>query len=353
MAWTTGAVDYAAIANAIAIIFEDKIAWQINRAVVLGQLLAVKPGRGQNITWDIRTGTAVPTTPQLADGADVTTFNSDTKQPATLYYGNYYDAFAVGGMAIDLAMSSANPAELEDLVGEELVESTTRIAAGIAYDVYNGNGATAPPTIMGLCDSTNGGLLATGTYATVSRSGYPQWASNVISNGGVRRPITFGQMQDMERKIYVASGKLPDLIVADPVTYEKYGQLFQGARRYIEDITLASGKKITADGGWKALEFNGIPIVRDIMCPAGTMLFLSTDEVFLVQPPSLAPGNMGETSATGTPEAQYGGSKMNLRVKVKALAETGDHMKIAQFCRVQAQVRRPQACGQIVDLLTS
>ena len=351
MAWVTGGVDFAALTDALATKYEDQIAWQINRAVVLAQLLPVTPGQGKNIQWDLRTGTAVPTTAVIADGADVSTWNSDTKVPAVLQYGTYHDAFTISGKALDLARASGNPAELANLIEEELSESITRLAVAIAYDLYVGTGATNHINGLVTATSTAGALAATGTYATIARSGYAQWAGNVLSNGAVERALTLELMRDMDRTIYTASGKNADLIVCGPLAHEAYGNLLGQPRRYVQDVTVR-GIKITLDGGFKSLEFDGVPVIRDSLCPAGYMLFLNTEQVHLKQPPMM-PGNRGMVALAGTPESQFGAGSMKLTAKVKALAETGDHVKIALFAYPQIQVKRPNACGMISDLLTS
>lgn len=353
MAWVAGGVDLAELTTALATLFEDRIANQINRAVVLGQLLPVTAGQGKNIQWDAKVGTAVPTSAVLAEGADVVTWNHDTVTPAVLQYGTYHDAFAIGGLSLDLAAAAGNPAELANLLEQKLQESVTRLAAAIATGIYSGTGATG--NILGLFHTAGGdpagALQATGTYASISRAAQPQWASNVLANGGVERALTIELMREMDRRIYEASGKNADLIVCPPLIHEKYGLLLGQPRRYVQDVYVR-GQKITLDGGYKALEFDGIPVIRDALCPAGHMAWLTTEEVHLKQPP-MSPGNRGTVTLAGTPEAQFGAGTMRLTAKIKALAETGDHIKIGLFAYPQLQVKRPNACGQIADLPTT
>lgn len=347
------AVDLAAIANALATIFEDQIVQNINRAIVLSQLLPVKDGNGRNLSWIARFGTAAPAGAVIADGADVSVYNSDTKVPATLDYGTYHDAFSITGKARAAAALARNPAELEDLYGEELEESVTRLAMAIAGDFYDGDGST--DTIMGLLDSTAGGLIATGTYANIVRGTYAQWAGNVSANGGTPRALTFGLMRTIRRLIYTASGMKPDLIMCSPITHEKYGELFGENRRYVDTVRLR-GQKIVLDGGYQVLEWDGIPVVEDVNCPDGQMVFLNTRYV-LIRPLPHAPDAVnqgkGMVPLHGTEEEQYGAGKNVLTARINPLAITGDAYKFQLINYPQIQVKRPNCCGILDDLETS
>ena len=338
----------ATFSAALTKLFEDKIITQVNRAVVGAQLLEVIEGRGQNVQWPARVGTQ--TGYVLADGADVTDYHSDTKVPAVLQYGTYVESLAVSDKAIAAARASTNPTEMLDLLAEETMEAVPRLARKIGADFYSGTGAA--DTILGLVHTAGGNpagaLQATGVYAGIDRAVYPQWASNVVHNGGVARPLTTLLMRDTEREIYVASGMNPDLILCDPYQHEQYGLLLGPSRRYLQEVTLR-GQKITLDGGYKALDFDGTPVIRDAACPAGTMLFMCTEHCRLYQlktPEATLP-------VAGTPEAQFGAGRTRLSTRIKALAPTGAHIKLMMDCWVQLQIRRPNCCGQLKDLATS
>lgn len=342
-------VSLSTITGVLATLFEERIAWQINRAVVLGQLLPVSPGTGKNIQWVARFGTAAPAGAVIADGADVSTFNSDTKKAAVLQYGTYHDAFAITGKARAGAMAARNPDELANLFAEEIEESVTRLAMAIAVDLYTGDGTT--DTIHGLLD-TAGGVSSTGTYAGIDRSVDTQWASNEDNNGGTPRALTLSLMRAMRRSIYTASGERPDLIVTDPIQHEKYGQLMGSERRYVDNVRMR-GEQIRLDGGYQVLEFDGIPVVEDINHPAGKMTFLTTRHVHLKQLPH-APDSINRSSGMvmlhGTPEEQYGVGSSQLAARIQPLAITGDAYKFQLITYPQIQVKRPQACGVIEDL---
>lgn len=342
-------VDLAEIAGTLTTIFEDRIANQINRATVVLQLLPVGPGTGKNVQWGARFGTGVGTT--RADGADLITadFLNDDKEPANLDYGTYDAPFAVTGKAAAGAMAAGNPAELEDLFADELGDAIERLAKGIQGDVYTGSGAT--DTIFGLF-ATAGPLAATGVYAGIDRTTFPQWASNVVANGGVGRALTFDLMREMRRTIYEASGEKPDLILCDARVHQKYGTLFGNERRYQQDVRLRGGV-IQLDGGYQVLEFDGIPVVEDVDMPAGTMAFLNTRYTKIAQLPD--PANavnqaMGNVELSGTDEEQFGMGMTRLTARINPIARAGDAFKFQLICYPQLQVRRPNAQGQVQDI---
>lgn len=343
-------LDFATLTSALATLFEDRIVMQINRSVVLANLLPITNGTGKNIQWVARFGTA--TGAVIGDGVDVSVFNSDSKVPAVLQYGTYHDAFALTGKARAAAAAAGNPQELVDLFAEEIEESVQRLALKIAVDTYTGTGAT--DNINGLLTASGAApaIGATGIYAGINRATFPQWAASIQANGGVTRPLTLSLMRDLRRDIYTASGMKPDLIVTDPIQHEAYGNLLGDKRRYIQDVLLR-GQSIKLDGGYQVLEFDGVPVIEDVNHPAGQMTFLNSTHVSYKQLPSPSDNinqSRGNLALHGTPEEQYGAQQMKLTARVQPLAITGDSMKFALFCYPQVQLKRPNTCGAIQDL---
>lgn len=349
-------VDLGSVTAALATIFEQDIVSQFNRATVLSKLLPFKDGESKNLAWDAEFGT-VPSDASLAEGANVSTFNDDTIVPAVLNWGTYSEAFQVTGKALAAAAATRNPDELANLFAEKLERAVQRLTAAINKDWYAGPGTG--DRIMGL-SATAGGLMSTGVYAGIDRSVQTLWAGNVLANGGTPRANSFTLMRDARRQIYVASGEMPDLIVCDAQQHENYGLLFGNQRRYVQDITLR-GITIKLDGGYQALEFDGIPVIADIHCPAGQMLFLNTKHIRIRQLPDAlsaaqAGGNpsapQGVIRLHGTAESQYGQGPVNgLTARINPLAVNGDKYAFQLVLYPQLQVRRPNANAVLTDLL--
>ena len=347
------AVDFASIESALATIFYDDITNTINRAVVLGQVLNVKPGTGKNIQWTIRHGVATPTTAVIADGADVTVFNNDTKIPAVLQFGTYHDAFSITGKAMAAARSAGNPAELAALLVDELGDSIERLARAIGSDVYVGTGAT--DNIHGLFSSLGSGTVdaigATGVYAGVDRSSVATWQGNVVDAGTA--PLTFALIRQLRREIYEASGERPDLFICDAAQHEALGLLYQSERRYTDSVRRNDGAVIKLDGGYQVLEFDGIAVIEDQQHPSGKFTALNTRHVYLTQladSPDALNRAMGSVGLAGTPEEQFGEQRMKLSARLQPLAIGGDAFKFQLINYPNVVVRRPNACGFITNL---
>lgn len=346
-------VQFSTIEATLAELFFDLVANQINRSVVLGQVLDVTPGTGKNIQWSVRTGTATPTTAVIADGADVTIFNNDSKLPAVLQYGTYHDAFSVTGKAAAAARAAGNPAELASLLVDELGDSTERLSRAIANDVYVGSGAT--DNIHGIYSS--GGVFAigdTGVYAGIDRAGVAQWQGNVVDAAGANfQSNAFTLMRQLRREIYTASGERPDLFITDPVQHERLGLAYQAERRYTDQIRRSDGTVIKLDGGYQVLEFDGIPVIEDVLHPVQRVTALNTRHVKLsqlVDSPDIMNRGMGAIGLAGTPEEQFGEQRMKLYARIQPLAITGDAFKFQLINYPQVCVKRPNSCGFIDNL---
>lgn len=336
------------VTAALATLFQSKVIAQMNRSVVLLQLMQVAPAIGQNLTWDTEfraSGEATDST--IADGADVSVYEDDDIVPAVLQFGTYSQAFGLTGKARAAARNARSPEELVDLFGEKLERAVRRLTKNIARDIYTGSGSNR---ILGLLSGN--AIDSTGVYAGIDRATYADWAATELANGGTPRALTFALMREMRRSIYVACGEQPDLIVTDPIQFEKYGQLFDGQRRYNQDVFLR-GNKITLSGGYKALDFDGIPVIQDTNCPAGKMLFLNSSYIRLRQMADSV-DEVNESAAMlqlhGTAEEQFNSGTTGLMARLNRLARTGDAYKFQMILYPQLQVERPNAQGVIADL---
>ncbi len=348
-------VDLAtSLSAALATIFEDRIASQFNRSGPLLQMLPFEARGTKNLAWDVEMGDGQQSDSTIGDGDDVSVYNDDTIVPAVLNWGTFNESFAITGKALSAAMGTGNPAELANLLGEKMDRAITRLTQSLGIEIFTGSGATNH--LMGLT-AANGGLKATGSYAGLDRNTYPLWAGNELLNGGVARALSLKLMRDAKRAIYTACGETPDLIVCDPIQHEAYGMLLQGARQYNQNV-FVRGQKITLDGGYGALDFDGIPVIADKNCPAGKMLFLNTRYVKLTQLTDMVAsaglpgdqGNGGMVRLHGTSEAQLGQTQTALSARINALAVTGDAFKVQLVLYPQIQVTRPNACAILGDL---
>lgn len=341
-------VGVSEITGALATLLDDDVVSQINRAVVLGQILDVGTGSGKDISWDISTGTALASTAVIADGADVTNFNNDAKAPAKLDFGTYHDAFGITGKAMAIAKNTGNPQQLANLFAEYMGDSMERLAFAVASGVYIGDGSTN--TIHGLHDSSIPAIGDVGIYAGVNRGSVAQWQGNVVDAVGAE--VSTRLLNELGRDIYTASGRRPDLYLTDPIQHEKIAATVQQERRFVDEIRTAKGI-IKLDGGYNVLYHGGAAILEDIQHPSGKISALNTMYAKLHQLPDAADEinqSIGMVTLGGTPEDQMKDGKTNLVARIQPLAKLGDSHKFALYCYPQLQIKRPNCFGYLENL---
>ncbi len=335
---------------------QDEIINQINRSLVIQNFVDVFPLNNKSIDWDVKFGTGLGTV--KADGVDLVDgdFQNDSKVMASLPPGIYQDAFKIGGLARALSRVTSNPLGLKDIFGDELGDCAARIGKKINIDIYTGV-STSPQGLVGLspASGTAGAIGLTGTYANIDRGTFPQWAASRNASGGIPRALTVELMRSLRESIYVASGEKPDLIICDAFQHRKLGGLTDPKRQFNDNIRMR-GEQIKLDAGYNVLEFDGIPVVEDVDCPAGRMLFLNTRHMRLLQVQDMSDdvnGGRGTVLSDGTPEEQKGPAKRLVSLRLNPIAKLGDHIKFQLVGYLQLQVRRCNAFGQLVDLATS
>lgn len=125
-------------------------------------------------------------------------------------------------------------------------------------------------------------VLNSGTYGGINSAVYTWWQAGIESSS---EAVTLPKMRTGFNTASVGGKDTPDLIVTTQSIYETYEGLFtnvaiSGGGSHFS--TPSQGMKRAADGGFQALEFKGVPIVWDELCPSGTLYFLNTKHMKLV-----------------------------------------------------------------------
>jgi hypothetical protein len=94
------------------------------------------------------------------------------------------------------------------------------------------------------------------TFQSLSRNTYPQIQGTVIPANG--NGLTESHLQQLDTQIPARSGKELDFIVAGDAQLNAYVGLGQGLKRYQNTNKL--------DRGFTELEYNGIPLRKDVFC---------------------------------------------------------------------------------------
>jgi hypothetical protein len=355
------------IAGALATLFEDEVQGLFNRSTVLAKELQVKDSFSNSINVAVRDqdGQVASTSSYIADGVDVSVYNTDLKEKATWSHAIMSEAFAVSGLALSDARATGNPAALENLFGEEILTAAQRLASNFNKECWKGTGAAN--TVWGLTQGTNAALRATGTYAGINKSTRAAWAGNELFNGGTQRALSLDLLRGAVREVYTASGEAPNLIVTDPIQWAKLNSLFTTTQRYYTDPSSDGMSKggLTFRAGASVMMFDDIPVIQDKDCPVdqdgyGQVVLLNTRHIQIQQLPDAVVAGMvpGVPAATmqlrGTPETQLGDGAINgLKVRIQPLSVNGDNFRFQLIMYVQLVCKRPNACAILGDLSSS
>ena len=190
------------------------------------------------------------------------------------------------GMIVDIVDASSGAVEDED-VTLSTINSTTGATASAALDaniednskVTRANatdGAGTSYEMMGLK-----GIVDDATYVAtlhnLARSSYAWWKCSTHSNddnSGTNRDMTLSLIQDSITAVEKNGGKT-NLILSDHALRDTYAALVIADKRFVNTLNL--------DGGFKALEYNGIPWVADKDCPPNTVFFVDTEHLQIMQ----------------------------------------------------------------------
>ena len=212
-------------------------------------------------------------------GSEGTTLTVDS--PGTKYL---YDGMVInivtddGGVAQDsnitITTVDSSTQCTTSAIDDAVLDNDWVIAAGS----HDGAGVTPADSyemmgIKGIVDDTE----YVTTLHGLSRDSYAWWNCSTNSNddnSGTNRDLTLSLIQDSLTSVEKNGGKT-DLIVTTPALRDTYASLLVADKRFVNKLNL--------DGGFKALEYSGIPLVADPDATENTMYFLDLDHLFIMQ----------------------------------------------------------------------
>ena len=142
------------------------------------------------------------------------------------------------------------------------------------YNVGATGGSFRQLELMGLLGHVDDGtILSTDfgitVYQAITRANYPEYQGNVVDNGTAA--ITEAKLRSMLDLCETEGDSRPDLIITDYVQRAKYEALLTPSKRFVNPMSL--------EGGFRALEFDGLPIVVDKDCPPEHWFFMNTETI--------------------------------------------------------------------------
>lgn len=134
---------------------------------------------------------------------------------------------------------------------------------GLRGIIADSNPGSEGPGAPGAAFQRSGGLQ----NITVAAGANPFWTAYVNDNGGTLRPLDLDIMQDVQNQADIrGDGTISLAIASHNIVTRKYAGLLQANKRFVNTMEL--------DGGFKALEWNSIPLVWDKDAPPGYMWFV-------------------------------------------------------------------------------
>ena len=130
---------------------------------------------------------------------------------------------------------------------------------------------------IGIFNGTYSGLKTNDPLQGLAVATYPWFTANMSKHSSGRyagqRALTLNLMQTMFDKVEEKAGKDvgPNVILTTRAIRREYLDLMQADRRNVNTMVL--------DGGWKALDYNGIPLMVDDDAIDGEMYFLTTSDI--------------------------------------------------------------------------
>jgi len=100
-------------------------------------------------------------------------------------------------------------------------------------------------------------------------AGDTTWAANMSFNAGVPRPLTLDLMQQTFDECEEIGQATPTILLTSYAVRRKYLDLLVPDRRY------TGANTYELDGGFRAVDYNDVPMVVDKDCPEATIMMLS------------------------------------------------------------------------------
>lgn len=329
-------LDLAAATLVLSQTFRPRIVRTFSALSVLLRLLPIERGAGKNISWGIETTGAIGE--NFSDGADVSSYGTDTPDDAVLSWGLYRSNFRVTNLTMAAAGSSAGPADYLAPMGRSLENALRKLAKTINGVLYSGAGTGT--TIAGLATAIDNN----NTYATIDRSSVTAFRATEFDPGSATDP-TFSQIRKDLYDIRDACGEMPDIALCSSSVFLKLAALFDNNRQWQQAVTIETARgQVVLDASVGKVQIEGCTFIADPDCTANKIYYLNSQYVRVIYLPAASESSVVTDDMTmASMQDQFG--PMPLGVNIYPLARTGAARKVTCEVQLQLQVEKPSACG--------
>jgi hypothetical protein len=334
-----------AITAALAQNYRDPIIRTLNARSTILKTLKVVKGEGKNCAWVWEGSGAIGE--NYSEGADVSNTGSDSLNPAVLSWAMYRSNFKITDLSLSTSRSSASPVGYQMQIGRHFENAARKLATTLNDEFYNGLGTGT--LIAGLDVALDDG----NTYAAVNRAtgGNEPFRATVIDPGAPTAPTLALIRKDLS-DIYDACGEVPDIAYCNSAAWNKLASLFTEVRRYNQDSVTTAKGKVTLDASVGAIELDGCTFVKDKDATAGSIYYVNSNYVEVEYLPFVDEDVLKEVMRTDM-NLSDGYGPMPLGMTCIQLARAGAARKWTSMVQLQLAVRKPNACGIRLNLLTT
>jgi hypothetical protein len=238
--------------------------------------------KGRKKAWKGGTAMKIPT--EIAGrnnmgsyaGADTfATGQEDVRQQFSVTPSQYYANVTITGIQ---AAANKGPEAIVDLLTTEFKSVSNALMDNMGVDLYQDGTGNNSKDLAGLLSHVDDGTNVA-TYQGLSRTTYTTLQSTVSAQAGALGLDDLAASFDAAQ---VGSDQ-PTLGITTPAVFSIYEALLTSNTRYTQEnnsrmsVSAAGVERggISANAGYTALQFRGIPIVSDDKCPSGNLFFLN------------------------------------------------------------------------------
>lgn len=267
--------DLAGVSAALSLVYRNALQSSINRVAVLPYLLPVVQGEGKSLNGTAEfTGAA--DAEATVEGVALSAADADDEDevPYNLPWAQYSKVSSVTDLAQAATASNFNPASMtgggSDLLLSKVFRQTTRIALGVARDIYAGDESAAPAQLAG-ADRAISSSLAFGGIDPVAR---PEWAA--VESTSALAAVDFGAVEAFFMSVYDAGGEYPEFATCGSTVFSALKGLFPAKESFVaREFEVARGggdngelpRIIKLTAGMRMIEIDQVPIVLDKHAP--------------------------------------------------------------------------------------